>query len=171
MKQQNVDFQLVPAGQHRHNAAERAIRTFKNHFVAGLCSTDNNFPLHLWDRLLEQAVLTLNLLRGSRINPNLSAWEQVYGAFDFNRTPIAPPGIHVLVHEKPDARKSWSPHATDGWYVGPALTSYRCYHVWIWETRCECIADTLTWFPKHVPLPLSLHAEPETILKETRNYS
>jgi len=36
--------------------------------------------------------LTLNLMQGSCINPNLSAWAQVYGNYDFNRTPIAPPG-------------------------------------------------------------------------------
>jgi len=90
MTAQGIDFQLVPAGQHRRNAAERAIRTFKNHFIAGLCSIDKNFPLHLWDCLTHQAVLTLNLMRGSRINPNLSAWAQVYRNYDFNRTPITP---------------------------------------------------------------------------------
>lgn len=50
-----VDYQLVPPRLHRRNAAERAIRTFKNHFIAGLCSVDKDFPLHLWDKLLPQA--------------------------------------------------------------------------------------------------------------------
>ena len=68
MRDEQVGFQLVPPGVHRRNAAERAIRTFKNHFIAGLCSTDTSFPLHLWDRLLPQALLTLNVLRGSRLN-------------------------------------------------------------------------------------------------------
>ena len=36
---ESVAFQLVPAGMHRRNAAERAIRTFKNHFIAILCSS------------------------------------------------------------------------------------------------------------------------------------
>ena len=133
----DIDFQLVPPGIHRRNAAERAIRTFKNHFIAGLCSVDKHSPLHLWDRLLPQAVLTLNLLRGSRLNPRLSAWAQLHGTFDFNRTPIAPPGIRVLVHEKPPTRTTWSPHAADGWYTGPALDSYRCFTVWTWSTRAN----------------------------------
>ena len=34
------------------NAAERAIRTFKNHFIAGLASIDNQYPIREWDRLL-----------------------------------------------------------------------------------------------------------------------
>ena len=40
-----VDFQLTPAGIHRRNAAERAIRTWKNHFIANLCGTDPDLRL------------------------------------------------------------------------------------------------------------------------------
>ena len=155
LRDQDIDFQLAPPGIHRRNAAERAIRTFKNHFIAGLCSVDKHFPLHLWDRLVPQAVLTLNLLRGSRLNPKLSAWAQLYGHYDFNRTPIAPPGIRVLVHDKPANRSTWSPHASDGWYVGPALDSYRCYTIWMFDTRAERITDTLSWFPTKVNMPLA----------------
>jgi Reverse transcriptase (RNA-dependent DNA polymerase) len=153
MTAEGVDYQLVPPGVHRRNAAERAIRTFKNHFIAGLCSLDKDFPLHLWDRLLPQALLTLNLLRGSRTNPKLSAYAQLNGHFDFNRTPIAPPGIRVLVHEKPSNRGTWAPHALDGWYVGPALESYRCHRVWMWDTRATRICDTITWMPTRVTMP------------------
>ena len=151
----DIDYQLVPPGMHRRNAAERAIRTFKNHFIAGLCSVDKNFPLHLWDKLLPQAELTLNLLRGSRINPKLSAYAQLHGHFDFNRTPLAPPGIRVLVHVKPDERTTWSPHGADGWYTGPALESYRCYTVWLWDTRATRLCDTLSWFPTKTTMPLA----------------
>ena len=155
MSAQDIDFQLVPPGVHRRNAAERAIRTFKNHFIAGLCSVDKDFPLHLWDRLLPQALLSLNLLRGSRLNPKLSAWAQMFGNFDFNRTPIAPPGVRVIVHEKPSKRSTWAPHGTDGWYIGPALESYRCYTVWIWDTRSIRLCDTLSWFPTKVTMPIA----------------
>jgi hypothetical protein len=153
MREQQVDFQLAPPGIHRCNAAERAIQTFKDHFIAGLCSVDKDFPMHLWDALVAQAVLTLNLLRGSRINPNLSAWAQIYGTFDYNRTPLAPPGVKVLAHDKADKRGSWSSHALDGWYIGPALESYRCYRIWLWETRATRICDTVSWFPEKLPMP------------------
>jgi hypothetical protein len=63
----DIAYQLVPPHCHRRNAAERAIRTFKEHFVAGLSSVDPSFPLHLWDRLLPQAEITLNLLGTSRL--------------------------------------------------------------------------------------------------------
>jgi hypothetical protein len=51
MTSEGIDYQLVPPGVHRRNAAEQAIRMFKNHFIAGLCSTDKHFPLHLWVHL------------------------------------------------------------------------------------------------------------------------
>jgi hypothetical protein len=51
----DVEYQLVPPHCHRRNAAERAFRTFKENFVAGLASADPEFPLNLWDRLLPQA--------------------------------------------------------------------------------------------------------------------
>ena len=82
MYKENIDFQQPPAGIHRRKKAERAIQTFKNHFIAGLCSVDPKFPLNLWDKLILQALLTLNLLRPSRINPKLSIYVQVYGALD-----------------------------------------------------------------------------------------
>ena len=150
---EKVDFQLAPPHLHRRNAAERAIRTFKNHFVAILCGADPNFPIHLWDRLLPQVILTLNLLRGSRINPRLSAHAQLHGAFDFNRTPIGPLGTKLLIHEKPAVRESWAPHGVPGWYIGNAPNHYRCYRVFANDTSAERTADTLEWFPSHVPMP------------------
>jgi hypothetical protein len=151
----DIDYQLVPPGVHRRKSAEHAIRTFQNHFIAGLCSVDKDCPLHLWDHLLPQAELILNLMRGSRLNPTLSAWAQVHGNYDYNRTPLGPPGCRVLAHEKSAARTTWSPHALDGWYTGPALESYRCYRIWIWETRGIRIYDTVTWFSTKVPMPKS----------------
>jgi hypothetical protein len=59
----DIAYQLVPPHCHLRNTTERAIRTFKESFVAGLSSVDPSFPLHLWDRLLPQAEITLNLLR------------------------------------------------------------------------------------------------------------
>jgi hypothetical protein len=54
LNQHDIQFQLAPPHMHRRNAAERVIQTFKNHFIAGLCSVDPNFSLCLWDWLLPQ---------------------------------------------------------------------------------------------------------------------
>jgi hypothetical protein len=58
---ENCDLQLVPPDTHRRNLAERAIQTFKSHFIAILAGIDPSFPMSLWDRLIPQAVTTLNL--------------------------------------------------------------------------------------------------------------
>jgi len=142
--------------EHRRNLAERAIQTFKNHFISGLCSTHPDFPLNLWDKLLPQAELTLNLLRPSRIQPHLSAYAQLYGPFQYNSTPFAPPGIKVLLHESPEQRSnSWSPHNLEGWYLGPSMQHYRQHRIWIKATNAERIGDTVTWLPHNVHMPTS----------------
>eukprot|EP00957_Ditylum_brightwellii_P152663 11620449-Ditylum_brightwellii.AAC.1 len=87
-----MKFQLAPPHVHQQNAAEQAIQTFKAHFIACLSSVDPQFPMHLWDTLIPQALLTLNLMCPSHLNPRLSAEAQMNGAFDFNQTPLAPPG-------------------------------------------------------------------------------
>ena len=153
LTQQQIDYQLVPPHVHRRNAAKRAIRTFKEHFVAGLCSTDKNFPLHLWDRLIPQAIITLNLLRSSRLHPQLSAHAHLHGPFDYNKTPLAPPGTRVIIHTKTSQRKSWAPHGEEGWYIGPALEHYRCYQIYVPKTRSERITDTVEFFPTKYTVP------------------
>jgi hypothetical protein len=95
--------------------------------MAGLCNTDGQCPMHLWDRLLPQATITfLNLLRPSRQNPKVSAYQMLEGNFDFNRAPMASPGTKVVLHEKPDQRKMWNPHRMNGWYLlGPGRKHYQ----------------------------------------------
>jgi hypothetical protein len=124
MTPQHVQYQLVPPHIHRRNAAEKAISTFKDHFNAGICSTDKQWPIHLLRRLIPQATLTLNLLRQSRINPRLSSEAQLNGAFYFKATPLAPPGTRVIVHDKSTVRRNLAPHVTDGWYEDLAREHY-----------------------------------------------
>ena len=86
MNKEKINFQLVPPRIHRANLAERAIQTYKNHFKAGLATVDPDFPLAEWDRLIPQANITLNLLRASRVNPQLSAYAYLFGEFNYNKT-------------------------------------------------------------------------------------
>ena len=89
------------------------------------------FSPKLWDRLLDQAPITLNLLRGSRVTPTLSAQAQLQRAFDFNHTPLNPQGTRMFIHEFPNKRGTWSPHAFFSFYTGSATKHYRCYKVWV----------------------------------------
>jgi len=55
-------MELVPPGCHQRNAAEVAVRNFKAHFLSVLAGVANNFPPRLWDRLLPQTEITINLI-------------------------------------------------------------------------------------------------------------
>ena len=150
---QKTKIQFVEPHQHRVNAAERAIQTYKNHLVSGLCTVDPLFPLQLWDELLPQSQDTLLLLRASRTNSKLSAYATLEGEFNFDKTPLAPPGTKALVYVDPKQRATWGTHALDGWYVGPAKQHYRCYKFFIPETKGFRIAQTAKKFPAHTRIP------------------
>lgn len=154
MKSKNIKYELVPPNIHRRNAAEeRAIRTFKNQFIAGLASLNPKFPMAQWDRLLPQAVLTMNHLRNARANPNLSAHAYLHGIFNFASTPLAPPGTQVIIHEKSTNRNTWAAHGISAWYIGPAIHHYRCVKCYVPSTERERDADTVQYFPHSTPFP------------------
>ena len=163
MEEENETFQMVPPHLHRRNATERAIQTFKNHFISGIVSKHKDYPIHLWCRLLPQDTVTLNLLRPSRINPTLSAHAQLHGILDFNATPFAPPGKKVIVHQKPKIRQSWAPQGKYGWYIDRAKNHYRCYNIHVPETRAVIHLDKVEFLPHNSKMPFRSSAENATI--------
>ena len=146
-----VSFQYVPPNNHRVNKAERAIRTWKNHFISILATADPSFPVNLWDKLLFQSELTLNLLRSSGCTPHISAYHQLHGKYDYSSHPIGPLGCKVLVFEPPSVRLTYGPHGEEGFYIGPAMKHYRCFDVWVTKTKHTRVTDTLSW---HLASPL-----------------
>ena len=149
----DVALELVPPHSHRRNRAERAIRTFKNHFVAILCNTAPDFPMAAWDELLPHTELTLNLMRSSRVSRLISAWAQLHGTFDYNRHPLAVPGTAVIAHEMPDQRDSWGPHGKPAFYLGTAMEHYRCHRVWIPSLSSVRVVSTVAWYPEPYYMP------------------
>jgi hypothetical protein len=107
IRDNRCQVELTPADQHRRNAAERAIQTFKGHFISVLAGVADGFPINQWDELLPQTILTLNLLRQSNMAPNISAYAYHHGSFDYNRMPIAPMGCAVQFHIKPSRRTTF----------------------------------------------------------------
>jgi hypothetical protein len=141
--EKEMNYQLSPPHCHIANAAERAIRTFKEHFKSGLATVDTAFPIHLWDRLLPQAEITLNMLHSSRLHPQLSTAAHYHGLIDYNKNVFGPPGCKIIAHEKPSQRRTWAAHGQPGWSLGPAMHHYRCQNVCITATASERIVDTL----------------------------
>jgi hypothetical protein len=149
----DMTYQLVPPHCHSRNTSERTNRTFKEQFVAGLSSVDPYFPMYLWDRLLPQAEMTLNLPRTSRLHPQLSAAAHFHGLVDYNKTAFAPPGCKIIAHENPSQRQIWEPPVQPGYLLGPVMHNYRCQNMYITSTASERIVDTLEFFPHNSPMP------------------
>jgi len=153
-------IQFVPPASHRGNKAERAIRTFKNHFISLLSTADPTFPLNLWDEFIPQCEITLNLLHPFALDPAVSAYEGLHRAtFDFSNHPIAPCGTRVLCFESPDIRRTWSPHGVKGFYLGPSLHHHRVFRIWIPTTSRVRESDTVAWFPQQFLMPGSSPTE------------
>ena len=112
-----MKLELVPPGTHHRNEAEVSIRNFKAHFLSILEGTAPDFPPPLLDRLLPQAEITIKLLRQSNATPSVSAYAHISGTFNYKKTPMAPMGISVQVHERKDKRGTWAYNTVEGWYL------------------------------------------------------
>eukprot|EP00804_Cyclotella_cryptica_P014354 CCRYP_015562-RA/>CCRYP_015562-RA protein AED:0.34 eAED:0.35 QI:0/0/0/1/1/1/3/0/445 len=106
----------------RTNIAERAICTWKNHFVAIRTGAPSTYRLSNWCKDLEQTDITLNMLCLCTTNPLLSAYEAIEGMFSFDRTPMAPIGTEVMIHIKPNRHQTWGYLAIRACLLDPAIT-------------------------------------------------
>jgi hypothetical protein len=86
---------------------------------------------------LPQAYIMLNLVRASRLHPQLSATAHYHALIDYNKTVFGPPGCKIIAHEKPAQIRTWSAHGQPGWYMGPAMHHYRCQNVYTTATASE----------------------------------
>jgi hypothetical protein len=136
------------------NWAEHAICTFKDHFLATLAGIDSAFPPYLWDLLLPQAELTLNLLRQATLNPKIIAWEFFQGPFDLNKMPLGPVGCRVLIHAKPATQQLWDFRTKPGFYNSPALDSYPYFKVVKSNTKSQVILDTVKFCHSYLTVPV-----------------
>ena len=166
-KSVNITTHYVPPHNHRANKAERAIRSFKNHFITILSSIDKSFPIQAWDGLLPFAEMTINLLRTSNVDNNISAWHAINGsAYNFNRNPIAPPGTKVIVHDSPSVRGTWDPHGKIGFYLGPSIDHYRAHYIFMQDSNRIRVSDTVSWQPAKAHIPAYCPIEGHAILTQ-----
>ena len=146
LEKKGIEVQLVPPNNHRANNAERCVQTFKNHLISVLATCDPSFPESAVKHLLPLILLTLNLLRKSHIS-NLSAYEEMHGHFDSNRYKIHPPGTRMITLDAPESRLSFAPHGVEGFYVGPAMSHYRCHNIYCPATNSIRRSDSVAWIP------------------------
>ena len=111
---------------------------------------------------MEKSEITLKLLLSSTSNPILLAYTQLNSEFDFNRTPMAPPGTITLVHYKPHNRGAMYPHGHEGWYVRPSIIHYRCLISYIPKTSKGIVSHTTEFPPSTLTFPIISSKDAET---------
>jgi hypothetical protein len=152
------NMELVPPGCHRRNAAEVAIRNFKSHFLSGLADVAHNFPPSLWDRLLPQTKIMINLIQQSNATPTVSAYTHLSGPFDYNKMPLALMGCQTQVHEKTNKCGTWSYHLVDRWYLFTSPKHYCTHKCHIRHTKNERLSNTIQFQHKRITNPTITHA-------------
>ncbi len=135
-----------------------AIRNFKAHFLSVLAGVANGFPPSLWDCLLPQTEITINLIRQSNATPNVSAYAHLSGLFDYNKMLLAPMGCEAQVHKKTDKRGTWAHHLVDGWYLFTSPEHYRTHNCHIMHTKSERLSYTIQFQHKRITNPTITHA-------------
>ena len=79
-----------------------------------LAGVADDFPMQLWDRLLPQTRITLNLLQQSNAVPAVSAYAHLSSPFDYTKMPLVPMGFGAQVHNKTEKRGTWAYRSVDG---------------------------------------------------------
>ena len=153
----------MPLRVNRRNAVERVIMMFKNHCMSCLATCDPDFPIEELDRLIPQAVITLNLRLTLRINTKLSSYAYLKGIYDFNSYLLASVWTKISIHKMSVKRRVWGYHATKWWSIGPLLDHYRCKECCIPKTKAEVDTDTIKLIQNKIPIFL---AKTEDYLKK-----
>jgi hypothetical protein len=153
VRMNDMEYELVPKGQHRRNISEKAIQTWKAHAISVFSGMDSKCPLFLWDLMLGQIDMQVNMLRQSNVTPKVSAEAHLHGQHDFNRHPLAPLGIEVHSYIPPDKRKTWGIKSKKGYYIGTSREHYRYFHAYIPETGGIQGSETMYFKHKYITMP------------------
>jgi hypothetical protein len=164
IQENGMTHELIPPSNYRRNLAERAIQTFKHHFISILSRVDNKFPLSLLCHLLGPAKIAANLLRQSNFTPKKLAYAHVHSQHNYMRKPFAPLGCTVQVHVKPDACQTWGTHSKAGFNIGTSMECHRCFKVYIVRTRVTRISDSVYFMHQYIT---NSKVSPKTMVVQT----
>ena len=82
-------------------------------------------------------------------------YAQLQGTFNYNKTPLAPPGCCSLIYKSLQHCVAWNTKGTDGWYVGPALNNHQCHKIYTPSTMSERTAKTVDFFIHNCAVPFA----------------
>jgi hypothetical protein len=108
------------------------------------------------------------MLRHLRINPKLSAYTQIFGVFDYNRTPLAPIGTRTVVHQRTtqQGHTTFADRGVIGWSVRPVMNHYWHWTFYIPKTRGTRVSDTVVFLPEKYTMPTTASTDRATAASE-----
>ena len=121
----------------------------------------------MWDNLLSQIELTLNLLCQATLNPRILAWEYFNGAFEYAVTPLCPIGCKIIIHTTSNNHKPWDQRGREGLSVRPALHHYRFIQAIDSKTKALLITDTAEYLHESLT---QTSVTPEDIMTHTIHF-
>jgi hypothetical protein len=150
--QQRVKLNQVAPYCHRANPAERAIGTFKDHFVAMLSGRDPTCPLAYWNEAVTMAEVTLNLMRPG---PNgKSAYEAYWGRpYDLSANPMVPWGTRCEAYVPKALRTTYGYRSQPAFYVGASYQNYRAHRLISMDTEKKVavhVRQQVVFYPHEV---------------------
>ncbi len=129
------------------------------HFLRILAGVANDFPHNLWDHLLPQTEITLNLIWQLNATSTVSASAHLSGPFDYNKMPLAPMGCEAQIHEKTNKQRTWGYHSVDGWYLFTSPEHYRTHTCYVKATKSKHHLDEVHFKHKNITNPTITHAD------------
>ena len=115
--------------------------------------------MNLWDRLLPQTVLTLNLLHQSNIQLRQQSIQQQQDATSTN-------GLCGTSTQNQQSKRHMGANSTDGWYLRTSPEHYRCHVIYSKSTRSDRVSNTGHFKHKYITEPTLM---PEDTLVKVLN--
>ena len=134
------------------NAGEYGYEVFFERANGSFSCVAHDFPRNLWDLLLPQTEVILNLILQATLDPYRSALEYFHGPLNDENTPLGPLGCNIINHKKAGTRNSWDFRGTANWNVGVALQHYWCHKIISKTTKADQVSDTVEFIHHHLTL-------------------
>ena len=126
-----------------------------NYFIGRKPSINSHLSeFTLLDLLLPHTEFTLNPLRPSKINKNISVHTIMHGHCDFMKHPISIAGTKVLVHDRPMDRGSWDDRGTEGFFINKSPEHCRNHKCHMPVTNAIRTSNTVEFFPDCTDTPM-----------------
>eukprot|EP00804_Cyclotella_cryptica_P002412 CCRYP_004109-RA/>CCRYP_004109-RA protein AED:0.25 eAED:0.31 QI:0/0/0/1/0.33/0.25/4/0/631 len=147
-----MTYQLVPPDDHRRNIAEKAIQTWKDHFIAAISGTDAKFPstfganyYHKWN--------ANSAFYGNPMHTPTFPPIRISTAIMTTTHTLSSPGHGSPCPRQTPPPQIFCPTLHQGYVIGTSHEHYRCWKVWTPTSSTTRISATVFFKHKYITNP------------------